>query len=137
MGETSNKILNIISNAKPNSNLMAKAQKIYDVGAQLAKEQKFYSAIINPFTNEPIHNIQDLNRLIKQFDTDLNYNFQAMLPQGAIEQKLSEKYNLSLNVRNKFSETEQARVRERLNTLANEALQIMVSNMDQFGEKLD
>lgn len=60
-----------------------------------------------------------------------------MLPQGAIEQKLSEKYNLSLNVRNKFSETEQARVRERLNVLANEALQIMVSNMDEFGEKID
>lgn len=137
MGETSNKILNIINNAKPNSNLMAKAQKNYDVSAQLAKEQKFYSAIVNPFTNKPIQNIQDLNRLIKQFDTDINYNFQAMLPSGAIEQKLSEKYNLSLNVRNKFSETEQARVRERLNTLANEALQIMVSNMDQFGEKLD
>ena len=96
-----------------------------------------YSAIKNPFTDEPIRNIQDLNRLIKQFDTDLNYNFQAMLPQGAIEQKLSEKYNLSLNVRNKFSETEQARVRERLNTLANEALQIIVSNIDQFSEKLD
>lgn len=65
MGETSNKILDIINNAKPNANLMAKAQQIYDVGAQLAKEQKFYSAITNPFTGEPIQNIQDLNRLIK------------------------------------------------------------------------
>ena len=137
MGETSNKILNIINNAQPNANLVAKAQKIYDVSAQLAKEQQFYSAITNPFTGEPIRSIQDLNRLIKQFDTDINYNFSALLPAGAVEQRLSEKYNLSLNVRNKFSEVEQSRVRERLNTLANEALQIMVSNMDDFGQKLD
>ena len=33
MGETSNKILNIIGNAKPNANLMTKAQKNYDVSA--------------------------------------------------------------------------------------------------------
>ena len=65
MGETSNKILDIINNAKPNANLMTKAQKNYDVNAQLAKEQKFYSAITNPFTNEPIRNIKDLNHLIK------------------------------------------------------------------------
>jgi hypothetical protein len=31
MGETSNKILNIINSAKPNANLITKAQKIYDV----------------------------------------------------------------------------------------------------------
>lgn len=137
MGEATNRVQGIINAAAPNPNLMAKAQQIYNVSAQLAKERQFYAQITNPFTGKPITSIQDLNALIKQFDTDINYNFQALLPNGAIERRLSEKYNLSLNLKNKFNENEATRVKERLNTLAQDALSIMTSNMGDFADKTD
>ena len=137
MGEATNRVLSIIGAGKPSTNLLAKAQQVYNVTAQLAKEQKFYSQITNPFTNKPITSIQDLNILIKQFDNDINYNFQALLPAGAVEQRLSEKYNLSLNLKNKFNENEAIRVKERLNTLAQDALSIMINNMGDFADKTD
>lgn len=137
MGEASNRVISIINAAKPNNNLVAKAQQVYNVSAQLAKEKQFYDQITNPFTGEKIQNIQDLNNLIKQFDNDANFNFQVLLPNGAVERRLSEKYNLNLNLRNKFNDNEAARVTARLNELANEAMGILSNNLDDFVEKTE
>ena len=108
------KIVQILSQAEPNSNLMVKAQQQYDVSAQLAREQKFYNVLQNPLTGTPITNIRQLNELILSLDSAAEYGFSALLPNapGGVEEYLSHKYNLRLVEKEKFSETEQERVKE-------------------------
>ena len=109
------RIVQILSSAQPNSNLLSKAEAAqhYNIAQQLAREQKLYNALRNPLTNTPITNIKQLNELIHALDADPDYGFGALLPNaaGGVEEYLSRKYNLRLVESSKFSETEQEAIK--------------------------
>ena len=124
------RIVAILSAAQPNSNLLAKADKAaqYNVVAQQQREQKLYDALRDPFTQERITNIRQLNELIHRLDSDLDYGFGALLPNaaGGVEEYLSQKYNLRLVESSKFSETEQEAIKNYIEqNLARPAIDIL------------
>lgn len=124
------RIVAILSAAQPNSNLLAKAEKAsqYNVAAQQQREQKLYDALRDPFTQERITNIRQLNELIHKLDSDSDYSFGALLPNaaGGVEEYLSQKYNLRLVESSKFSETEQEAIKNYIEqNLASPAIDIL------------
>lgn len=124
MASASEKVKAIIAAAAPN---LAGKSDFYDVGAQMAREQKFYNLIVDPFTGKGITSIQELNELIVRLDQDSEFGFGSLLPSGSenggkVERILSEKYNLKAASKTRFTETEQVRVKEILQELADEAL---------------
>ena len=124
MKTASEKVQAIIAAAAPN---LAGKSDFYDVSAQVAREQKFYGMISDPFSGKPITSIQELNDLIVKLDSDSNYSFGALLPSGSenggkVEQILSKKYNLKATSKTRFTETEQIRVKELLQEIADQAL---------------
>ena len=124
MKSASEKVQAIIAAAAPN---LAGKSDFYDVSAQVAREQKFYGMISDPFSGKPVTSIQELNNLIVKLDSDSNYGFGALLPSGSenggkVEQILSKTYNLKATSKTRFSETEQIRVKALLQEIANQAL---------------
>lgn len=124
------RIVDILSAAQPNSNLLAKADKAtqYNVIAQQQREQKLYDALRDPFTQERITNIRQLNELIHRLDSDSDYGLGALLPNaaGGVEEYLSQKYNLRLVESSKFSETEQEAIKNYIEqNLAKPAIDIL------------
>lgn len=133
-------IQNIINSGIPNAELILKSQKKYDVNAQKQKEQQFYKLIVNPFNEAPIKNIKELNELILELDSSSDYNFGALLPFGKVEQILSQKYDLKKVSKSQFTETEQQRIKDNLNELAEEVLKVLPNDLktiigDNFEKK--
>lgn len=133
MGIATENVKGIIAAAHPNANLMHKANEKQEIAAQQAKEQRFYDKItmVDPVTKQPITNIEQLNDLILHLDKI--YNLGALLPSGSInggevERRLSQKYNLKLRGKNKFTRTEQASIKNRLQALANEAFNMIAGD---------
>ena len=127
MASASEKVQAIIAAAAPN---LAGKSDFYDVGAQMAREQKFYNLIVDPFTGKGITSIQELNQLIVRLDQDSEFGFGSLLPSGSenggkVERILSEKYNLKAASKTRFTETEQTRIKAILQELADEALAAM------------
>lgn len=129
MASASEKIQAIIAAAAPN---LAGKSDFYDVSAQVAREQKFYNLIVDPFTGKGIQSIQELNDLIIRLDSSSEFGFGALLPSGSenggrVEQLLQTEYdyNLKATSRTRFTETEQIRVKEILQELANQALDVL------------
>lgn len=133
MGIATENVKGIIAAAQPNANLVHKANEKLEIAAQQAKEQRFYNKItmVDPVTKQPITNIEQLNELILHLDKI--YNLGALLPSGSInggevERRLSQKYNLKLRGKNKFTRTEQASIKNRLQLLANEAFNMIAGD---------
>lgn len=130
MGIATENVKGIIAAAHPNANLIHKANEKQEIAAQQAKEQRFYDKItmVDPVTKQPIKTIHQLNELILHMDQ--LYNLGALLPHGsinggAVERILSNQpynYNLKLRGHNKFTESEQARIKTELQSFANLAL---------------
>ena len=142
MASASEKVKAIIAAAEPN---LAGKTDFYDVGAQQAHEQKFYNLIVDPFTGKGVTSIQELNNLILRLDADSEYGFGSLLPSGSVsggkvERILSDKYNLKATSKTRFTETEQARVKEILQELADQALTAMSKDkqfIDLMGEQTE
>lgn len=127
MASASEKVQAIIAAAAPN---LAGKSDFYNVGAQIAREQKFYNLIVDPFTNKGIRSIEELNNLIVKLDSSSEFGFGALLPSGSenggkVERILSEKYNLKAASKTRFTETEQMRIKDILQQLADQALAAM------------
>lgn len=142
MASASEKVQAIIAAAAPN---LAGKSDFYNVSAQLAREQKFYNLIVDPFTGKGINSIQELNELIVRLDQDSEFGFGSLLPSGSenggkVERILSEKYNLKAASKTRFTETEQARVKEILQQLADQALAAMSRDpkfITNIGEQIE
>ena len=142
MKSASEKVQAIIAAAAPN---LAGKSDFYDVSAQVAREQRFYEMICDPFTGKPITSIQELNDLIVKLDADPNYGFGALLPSGSenggkVEQILSKTYNLKATSKTRFSEMEQIRVKALLQELADQALAALPNDsklMDSINEQVE
>ena len=133
MGIYTDKIIDIINKGQPNNNLIQKSQEIYDIQAQLNKEQKFYTSVVDPYTNKTITNIKELNNLILKLDDDTElFNFGALLPNGAIERELSKKYNLALTEKNKFTQEQQEKVKQILQYLGDEAFKVLQEKKERL-----
>ncbi len=132
------KIVDILSKAEPNPNLMAKAQQNYNIAEQLSREQKLYNAVVNPITQEPVTNIQQLNELIQSLDAHEAYGFSALLPNapGGVEEYLSKEYNLRLVESKRFSESEQEAIKNYIHdNLVRPALDLLAENGNVYAGK--
>lgn len=133
------RIVEILSKAQPNKNLLAKADLVskYNVIAQQQREKKLYDTLQDPFTQQKITNIRQLNELIHRLDADPDYSFGALLPNapGGVEEFLSREYNLRLVESSKFSETEQEAIKNYIEqNLAKPAIDILEEHGYEFAE---
>ena len=131
MKSAAQKVQAIIAAAAPN---LAGKSDFYDVAPQIAREQRFYNLVCDPYTGKSIGSIQELNDLIVKLDADPDFGFGSLLPSGSdnggkVEKILSQKYNLKATSKTRFTEMEQFRVKSLLQELADQALAAMPNDM--------
>ena len=100
--------------------------QLQELANNLRDQEKAFYSLIN-FNEQQIHSCADLNKAIQ--DLDRFFRIGTLLPQGEVEDMLSQKYKLSDNTKNSLSENQKQIITKTLNTLINTGMNYIDKTM--------